>query len=73
MASQPQTIAAGPRTIPSAKNPATAQTRPMMPSVALSSPVPDLVRPGERGYLRAPFPNPAIVNSLDSGDVSMSG
>ena len=73
MASQPQTIAAGPRMIPSAKNPATAQTRPMIPSVARSGPACDPVRPRERGYLRAPFPKPAIVNSLDSGAVRWSG
>jgi hypothetical protein len=67
IASQPQTIATGPRTIPSTKNPATAQMTPMIPSVARSGPVRDHVRPRERGYLRVPCPKPAIINSLNPG------
>lgn len=63
IASQPQTIAVSPRTIPSVKNPATAHTVPMIPRVALSGPVRDPVRPRERGYLRVPFPKPAIIIS----------
>src|SRR4051812_7894890 len=64
MASQPQTIATGPRMIPSTKNPAIAQMTPMIPSVARSGPVRDHVRPRDRGYLRVPCPKPAIINSL---------
>lgn len=67
IASQPQTIARGPRMIPSTKNPATAQMVPMIPSVARSGPVRDHVRPRERGYLRVPCPKPAIINSLNPG------
>lgn len=63
MASQPQTIATGPRMIPSTKKPATAQMTPMIPSVARSGPLRDHVRLRERGYLRVPCPKPAIINS----------
>src|SRR5690606_26049215 len=64
MASHPQTIATGPRTIPSTKNPATAQTSPMIPSVARSGPDCDPIRPRVRGCLRVPCPKLAIINSL---------
>ncbi|GGX52206.1 hypothetical protein GCM10010358_02330 [Streptomyces minutiscleroticus] len=65
MASQPQTTATGPSTMPSTKNPATAQMTPMIPSVARSGPLRDPVRPRERGCLRDVWPKPAIINSLD--------
>jgi hypothetical protein len=72
IACQPQNIATGPSTMPSAKKPATAQIVPMIPSVARSGPVRCHVRPRDRGYPRVPCPKPAIINSLGSVDSSAS-
>ncbi len=68
MASQPQTTATGPSTIPRTKSPAIAQTRPMIPSDARSGPVRDPVRPRERGacawYVRSPPSSPPELVGL---------